>query len=155
MTARQRIEQLTHTWYGFTVFAAIASVVTVALWPFSAGLLFSPARLALTFVGSAFALMFAIGLNVVGLVIGLFVVSLLGRALMARSASTRLLLVVLVPVLGALTAYTALQQLWSGIPGLALSPLLSAAVSLIAVSLYLRSWRVLTSAAVRDYTRGG
>jgi hypothetical protein len=154
MTARQRIEQLTHTWYGFTVFAAVASVVTVALWPFSPGLIFSPAKLALAFVGSAVAIVFAIGLNIVGLVIGLFVVSLLGRALLNRSAVTRLLLVVLVPVLGALTAYAALQQLWSGITGLALSSLLSAAVSFIMVSLYVRSWRVLTSAAVKDYTRG-
>lgn len=154
MTARQRIEQLTQTWYGFTVFAAIASVVTVALWPFSAGLLFSPAKLALTVVGSAFAMVFAIGLNVVALVIGLFVVSLLGRALLARSAVTRLLLVVLAPVLGVLTAYASLQQLWSGLSHLAMAPLLSGAVSGIAVSLYLRSWRVLTSQAVRDYTRG-
>jgi len=153
MTARQRIEQLMHTWYGFTVFAAVASVVQAALWPFAPGLMFSPVRLALALVGSALAVTVAIGFSVVTGVFGVLVVAMLGRALLARSSVTRLLLLGLSPLLAVLSGVSALQQLWSGVSHFSLSPLIAAAVSTIAATLYVRSFRVLIDPSVKDYTR--
>ena len=152
MTARQRIEQLTNTWYGFTVFAALAAVLEAALWPFAPGLLFSPVKLLLAFVGSGVAVLFAILLNVVGAVIGLAIVTFLGRTLLARSAAMRLALVVASPIFAVFAALSSIKQLWTGVSQFSPAPLLAGVVSAIAVTLYLRSFRVLTDPAVKGYT---
>ncbi len=143
MSSRQRIEQLTQTWYGFTVFAAAAAVIQVACWPLSAGLLFSPARLALTFVGSAVALVLAIGLNLVAAVFGLLMVRWIGRSLLAGSGFVRVGILVLSPVFAVLCGLSAIQQLWNGVSHLSVSPLVGAAVAAIAVTLHLRSFGVV------------
>ncbi len=151
MTARARIQQLTHTWYGFTVFAAVASVVQVALWPFTPGLLFSPMKLAFTFVGAAFGVVVSILLNVFCAAIGLGIAYLLGRGLLARSSLTRLALVVLSPIAAVFGAYSALTLAWSGLTHFSLSTLVGAAVTAIAVTLYVRSFRLLTDPAIKAY----
>jgi hypothetical protein len=153
MTARQRIEELTYTWYGFTVFAAVASIVQAALWPLSASLLFSPIKLALAFLGSAFSVLLAIGLNVVFLVVNVLIVRAFGRALLGRSAITRVFLVLASAVLAVLHAWSGLQQLWNGVSHLSVAPLVGALVAAVAVALYLRSFRVLSHPDVRAYSR--
>jgi hypothetical protein len=147
MTTKQRIEELTNTWLGFTVFAAVASVVEVALWPFSTGLLFSPMKLALTFVGAAIAMVFAIGLNVVTAAIGLLVVRALGRALLRGSSLVRVVLLVVSPLFALGCAVSALELFWGAISGGELSPLVSAAVAAVATMLYVRSFKVLLDPA--------
>jgi hypothetical protein len=151
MTGKQRIEQLTQTWYGFAVFGALASVVQTMLWPFSAALLFSPMKLALTFVGAAMATVVAIVLNVIGLAIGLFVIHLFGRALVGRSSLARVFLVVVSVIGVVLGALSALKLLWAGVFHVSLSPLLQGVVAAAAVLLYVRSYRVLTDPSVKSY----
>jgi hypothetical protein len=151
MTARERIQKMTHTWYGFTVFAAVASVVQVALWPFSPGLLFSPMKLAFTFVGAAFGIVVAILLNLFCAAIGLGVAYLLGRGLLARSSLTRLVLLVLSPIAALFGAYSALTLAWAGLTSFSLSTLVGAAVTAIAVTLYVRSFQLLTDPAIKAY----
>ena len=154
MTGKERIEGLTRTWYGFTVLAAAAGVAQVALWPFSAGLLFSPLKLLLGLVGSAFVLVFAVGAGLVGAAAGLCLVYLVGRALLGRSGLVRMALAVLTPLLAVLSGLSALRSLWAGVSHLALAPVLSACVAGMAAALYVRSFRVLVDPAVRGYVRG-
>jgi hypothetical protein len=151
MTASERIEQMTHTWYGFTVFAAAASVIQVALWPFTPGLLFSPVRLALAFVGAAFGVVLSIALNLVCAAIGLLVAHLIGRALLARSSLMRLVLLVLSPLFAVFGAISALQLTWAGTSHFSLSTLIGAAVTAIAVTLYVRSFQLLRDPSIKAY----
>jgi hypothetical protein len=148
MTAKQRLEELTNTWLGFTIFSGIASVVEVALWPFAPGLLFSPVRLALTIVGSAIATIFAIGLNVVAALIAVILIRLLGRALLRGSTLVRVGLVVLSPVCAVLMAIGALDQGWDAVRYLSLSSFVAAAISGIAAALCFRSFRTLLAVRV-------
>ncbi len=155
MTARARIQQLTHTWYGFTVFAAVASVVQVALWPFTPGLLFSPMKLAFTFVrGGPSGSSCPILLNVFlrrdrpGHRLPARSHGLLARFLADPARARRAL-----PHRRRVRrrADSALTLAWAGLTHFSLSTLVGAAVTAIAVTLYVRSFRLLTDPAIKAY----
>jgi hypothetical protein len=151
MTARERIQKITHTWYGYTVFAAVASVVQVALWPFSPGLLFSPVKLAFTIVGAALGVVVSVVLNLACAAIGIGVASLLGRALLARSSFVRLVLLVVSTLGFVFGGYSALKLTWAAIAHFSPSTLVGAVVTGIGVLLYIRSYQVLTDPSVKSY----
>src|SRR5262249_53132295 len=90
MSARQKINQLTNSWYGYSLFAAIVSVLSIR-----ATGLFS----------LAIGLGFSVVINAIGLVVSIVIVTFFGRMLLAGSRLTRVFLVVasgLGAVLGAL-----------------------------------------------------
>ena len=128
MTARQKIEQLTHAWYGYAAFSAIASL-------FKDG------------IPGIFSIIWA----AMGLALTLFVTWFIGRRLLAKSSLTRFLLL-LVTGLGTVfgtwgvgkTALTFVRTWEFG--------LLGAAVFLgISVYMHVRSFRTLVDPSVRSY----
>ncbi len=136
MTPKQKIEALTRSWYGYSLFAAVLAVLSIrASGPLS------------LMVG----LGLSIAINGVLLVLSLALVAFLGRKLLHRSNGTRVFLVVvsgLGAVLGALGtlngAWQFLQQ-WS--IAAALNVLLLAACTMVNA----RSFRTLTETGTRSY----
>lgn len=125
MTATAKLENLTHSWYGFAVFTAVWSILTNGFGLF---------RLVYTAAALAFSV---------------FVTFLLGRALLNRSGLVRMVLVVLSAlgtafgVLGIVTRI--FMSSWSF--GLLATLVLAAA----GVYMNFRSLRVLTDNSVKVY----
>ena len=128
MTARQKIENLTHAWYGYVFFSAIASL-------FANG------------IPGLFSIVWA----ACGLAFSLFVTWFIGRRLLNKSSLTRAILLV-VTGLG-----TVFQTYGVGKMALAFVRtwefgVLGAAVFLgVSVYMHARSFRVLTDSSVRTY----
>lgn len=128
MTARQKIEQLTHAWYGYVMFSAIASL-------FRDG------------IPGVFSIIWA----AMGLAFSLFVTWFIGRRLLAKSSLTRFILLI---VTGLGTAFGAwgvgksalmFVRTWE-------FGVLGAAVFLgISVYMHARSFRTLVDSSVRSY----
>ncbi len=123
MTARDKIENLTHAWYGFAVFSSVASLLMNGIGIFS----------------------------ILGSIISLFITCLItffiGRALINKSSFVRVALMILsglFGVIGVIGMGTALfQSEWS------LSLFMMIGLGMVGVYMQFRSLRVLSS--VRAY----
>jgi hypothetical protein len=136
MTARQKIEQLTRSWYGFAVFAALLSVLSLR----ASGLL-----------SLAIGLGFSILLNAIGLLVSIAFVTFFGHQLRHRSRATRSFLIVFSALFTVLGALATLRTGWEFLGSWSFGLLLSVVLAGSATMLYARSFRVLTDKAVRAY----
>jgi len=136
MNAKQKIEQLTRSWYGYAVFAAVLSVLSLQ----ATGVLSLMIGLGLS-----------IALNAIGLVIAIAITTFLGRRLLARSNGTRLFLVVFSGLFSVLGALATLTSAWSFLTSWTLASVCSVVLSASSTLLNVRSFRVLRETAVRAY----
>ena len=126
-TARQKIEGLTNSWYGFAVFMSLLS-----LWRGGIGFF--------SLLGTAGSFIFTI-----------FLTWFIGRRLLAKSSLTRLLLIVLTGVVSVMDTVGVAQMGLTFFRTFSFSAL--AYVGVIGVHLYMnaRSFRVLTDKSVKLY----
>ena len=127
MTARQKIEGLTHSWYGYAVFTAVLS-----LWNNGIGLI----SLFLTGVWFLFSI---------------FGVWLIGRRLISKGSLTRALLLCVTGLLSVLGTFATVKMGWTFLHTLSLSVALQAAATAIGVYMFARSFKVLTDSSVKAY----
>ena len=127
MTARQKIESLTHAWYGYSLLTA-----GVGLWNRGIGF-------------------FSIVSTALSLAVTFFVIWFIGRRLLAKSSLTRLLMV-LISALGAIGGTVATARLgWAFLHEWSLWLIVAIFWSVSAVGMYIRSWRTLTDSSVKAY----
>jgi hypothetical protein len=126
-TARQKIEGLTNSWYGYAVFGALLS-----LWHGGIGFF--------SLIGTAASFLFSI-----------FLTWFIGRRLLAKSTMTRLLLILITGFSSVMGTVGVAKMGWTFCQTLSLSVLVYA--GLLAVSVYMnaRSFRVLTDKSVKTY----
>ena len=128
MTARQKIEQLTHAWYGYAFFSSVLSL-------FSDG------------IPGVFSFIF----SAIGLAFTLLLTWFIGRRLLAKSSLTRFLLLIVTAVVavsgsvGVGKATLMFVQTWE------LKMLAGAFFLGISVYMHARSFRTLVSTPVRAY----
>jgi hypothetical protein len=127
MTGKAKIEGLTNTWYGFTAFSALASILAngIGIW--------------------------SIGSAVVGMFFWWIVTWFLGRALVKKSSLVRSLLLLvsaLFLVLGALSAGRSTLKFFSAWE---LNLLVTAFYSAVSAWMYGKSFRTLTDPSVKAY----
>ena len=145
MTAKQRIENLTNAWYGYAVFATLATIVgNIWYGLFSWGFWFGFGMLAVAF---------SIGISVVGLAISIAITAFLGRKLLARSSFTRALLVVLSAVFAVLCAISTFSEAWQFLHYWSIAGIIRIALPAAAALLQVRSFSVLNDPEVRAYCR--
>jgi len=127
MNAKQKIENLTHTWYGFTVFMGAVQLLVNGLGFFS-------------LLGAAFSTVFS-----------LVVSFAFGRLLLGGSSLTRVLLVVF-SALGIVAGVLGVGQMFYAFFGdWSFSLLGYAALGIAGVSVNVKSFRVLTDATVKAH----
>jgi hypothetical protein len=127
MTARQKIEGLTNSWYGYTVFGAALS-----LWQNGIGLF--------SLMGTAAWFVFNI-----------FLVWFIGRRLLHKGSLTRLVLVI-VTALGSVFGTIATAKMgWTFFQTWSLSVAMYAGITGLAVYMNARSFKVLTDSSVKAY----
>jgi hypothetical protein len=131
MTARQKIEGLTNSWYGYAVFGAALSI-----WQNGLGL-FSLMGTGAWFVANVFFVWF------------------IGRRLLARGSLTRGVLVVLTGIFSVLSAVTTAKMGWTFFQTWSFSMATYTAVSALSVYMNARSFKVLTDASVKAYFASG
>jgi len=136
MNAKQKIEQLTRSWYGYSLFAAVVSLLGVR----ASGVLSLAVGLGISIV-----------LNAIGLVISIAWVTFLGRRLVNRSSGTRMFLVVFSGIFSVLGALGTLSAAWDFLTSWTLASLCTVALGAASTMLNARSFRVLTDTSVRAY----
>lgn len=127
MTARQKIEGLTNSYYGYAVFGAALS-----LWNNGIGFF--------SLVGTAFSFVFSILLT-----------WFIGRRLLAKSSLTRVLLVVLTGIFSVLGSISVAKMGWTFFQTMSLSVLLYTALVAVGVYMNVKAFRVLTDSSVKAY----
>ncbi len=137
MTPRQRIEGLTRSWYGYSVFAALLSVLSIrASGPLS------------LVVGLGVSIV----LDTIGLVISIAVITWLGRKLsVSRSNPVRLFLVLFSGLFTVLGVLGVLGGIWAFLQEWSLASILEVVLMATCTTLNARSFRTLTDTAVRSY----
>lgn len=136
MNAKQKIEQLTRSWYGYSVFAALLSVLSLR----ASGVL-----------SLAIGLGISIVINAIGLAISIAFVTLLGRKLLHRSGGTRTFLVVFSGLFAVLGAIGTLSAGWEFLHDWSLATVCSIVLMGACTMLNARSFRVLTETSVKAY----
>jgi len=136
MNAKQKIEQLTRSWYGYSVFAALLSVLSLR----ASGVL-----------SLAIGLGLSIAMNAIGLAISIAIVTFLGRKLVHRSSATRTFLVVFSGLFCVLGALGTLGAGWQMLHEWSLASLCSLVMMAGSTTLNARSFRVLGETSVRAY----
>jgi hypothetical protein len=127
MTARQKIEGLTNSYYGYAVFGA-----AVSLWNNGIGFF--------SLIGTAFSFVFSILLT-----------WFIGRRLLAKSSLTRVLLVVLTGIFSVLGSISAAKMGWTFFQTMSLSVLLYTGLVGVGVYMNVKAFRVLTDSSVKAY----
>ena len=127
MNAKQKIENLTHTWYGFTVFMGAVTLLVNGIGFFS-------------ILGAAFSTVFS-----------LVVSFAFGRLLLGGSSLTRILLVVFSAIGVVLGVLGVGQTIYTFFGDWSLSLLGYAALGIAGVSVNVKSFRVLTDATVKAH----
>ncbi len=127
MSGRERIESLTHSWYGFSVFSAAAVLLERGLGVFS-------------FI-----------LGGIGLAFSFFVTWLIGRSLLGRSSLTRLLCLVVSLVAGLFAASNTVRLTGSLLHNFSLTAILEIALSAAYVAINIQSFRTLIDKQVKAY----
>jgi hypothetical protein len=136
MNAKQKIEQLTRSWYGYSLFAAVLSVLSLR----TSGVLSLAVGLGISIV-----------LNAIGLVISIAIVTFLGRKLLYRSSATRTFLVVFSALFFVLGALGTLGAGWDVLRSWSLASLCNLVMMASCTMLNGRSFRVLTETRVKAY----
>ena len=128
MSAKEKIQNLTNAWYGFTVFAALVNLVVNGVGIFS-----------VVFVGA-------------GTIFSLVWAWFLGRQLLRKSSLTRMALVVLSAISVVAGTLGAASLSWRVVAGDARFVELGV-VAMMAIGVWMnaRSFRVLTDRAVRAH----
>lgn len=127
MTARQKIEGLTNSYYGYAVFGAALS-----LWNNGIGFF--------SLLGTAFSFVFSILLT-----------WFIGRRLLAKSSLMRVVLVVLTGIFSVLGSISAAKMGWTFFQTMSLSALLYTALVAVGVYMNVKAFRVLTDSSVKAY----
>ena len=137
MTPRQRIEGLTRSWYGYSVFAALLSVLSIrASGPLS------------LIIGLGMSIV----INTIGLVISIAVITWLGRKLtVSRSNPVRLFVVLFSGLFTVLGVLGVVSGLWAFLHEWSLASILNVVLMATCTMLNARSFRVLGDTAVRSY----
>jgi hypothetical protein len=136
MNAKQKIEQLTRSWYGYSVFAAVLSVL---------GLRASGA------LALAIGLGITIALNAIGLIISIAIVTFLGRKLLHRSNATRMFLLVFSGLFAVLGVLATLSAGWDFLRTWSLATIVNVVLMAACTMMNARSFKVLTDTSVRSY----
>ena len=126
-TATQKIEGLTHSWYGYAVFGALLS-----LWNNGIGFF--------SLFGTAASFLFSVVLT-----------WFIGRRLINKSSLTRALLIAFTAISSALGAYGTAKMGWTFFQTFSLSALLYTAFLATHVYMHARSFKVLTDKSVKAY----
>lgn len=127
MTARQKIEGLTNSYYGYAVFGAL-----VSLWNNGIGFF--------SLIGTAFSFFFSIVLT-----------WFIGRRLLAKSSLTRVVLVLLTGIFSVLGSISVAKMGWTFFQTMSLSVLLYTGLVGVGVYMNVKSFRVLTDKSVKAY----
>jgi hypothetical protein len=127
MNAKQKIENLTHTWYGFTVFMGAMQLLINGIGVFS-------------ILSAAFSTVFS-----------LVVSFAFGRLLLGGSSLTRVLLVVFSAIGAILGVLGAGQMIYAFFGEWSFALLGYAALALVGVSVNVKSFRVLTDKTVKAH----
>ena len=127
MTATQKIEGLTNSYYGYAVFGAAVSLWTNGIGFFS-------------LIGTAFSFVFSILLT-----------WFIGRRLLAKSSLTRVLLVILTGLGTLFGSISAAKMGWTFVQTMSFTALLYAALVSVGVYMNVKSFRVLTDKSVKAY----
>ena len=127
MTARQKIEGLTNSYYGYAVFGAV-----VSLWNNGIGFF--------SLIGTAFSFVFSILLT-----------WFIGRRLLAKSSLTRVLLVIVTAIGGLFGAVGAAKMGWTFVQTMSLSALLYTGLVAVGAYMNIKAFRVLTESSVKAY----
>jgi hypothetical protein len=127
MTAKQKIETLTNSWYGYVLFTSAVALVERGLGVFS-------------ILTTAVAVLF-----------NLFIVWYLGRKLLHKSSLTRVLLVLLSGIMMVLGAIGTAKIGWAFLHEWSLSLLVGIFFGGASVVMNARSFRVLTDSQVKAY----
>jgi hypothetical protein len=136
MTPRQKIEWLTRSWYGYSLFAALLSLLSIR----ASGVL-----------SLAIGLGVSVVINAIVLVISIAMVTFLGRKLLHRSSGTRLFLVVVSGLFCVLGALATLSGGWDFLRSWSLASLCNVVLMASCTVLNARSLRILTDTSVRAY----
>ena len=128
MTARQKIEQLTHAWYGYAFFSSVLSL-------FSDG------------IPGIFSIIF----GAMGLAFSLFLTWFISRRLLAKSSLTRFLLLVITAIVSVAGTYGIGKATLLFVQTWELKMLAAAFFAGVGVYMHARSFRTLVSAPVRAY----
>jgi hypothetical protein len=126
-TARQKIEGLTNSWYGYAVFGALLS-----LWNNGIGFF--------SLLGTAGSFLFSV-----------FLTWFIGRRLLNKSSLTRVILIVFTSIASLLGTYGAAKMGWTFIQTFSFSALLYTAFLAVHVYMNARSFKVLTDRSVKAY----
>ena len=127
MTARQKIEGLTNSYYGYAVFGAV-----VSLWNNGIGFF--------SLIGTAFSFVFSILLT-----------WFIGRRLLAKSSLTRVLLVIVTAIGSLFGAVGAAKMGWTFVQTMSLSALLYTGLVAVGAYMNIKAFRVLTESSVKAY----
>jgi hypothetical protein len=127
MTARQKIENLTNSWYGFDVFLAVVALLKNGIGLFS------------LFTGA------------VGLLFSFLVTWFLGRRLIAKSSLWRLVMMVFSVVTVVASSIGTAKMAMAFMSDWSLSLLVQIGVGVVTVVMNAKSFRVLTDSSVRAY----
>ena len=128
MTARQKIEHLTHAWYGYVTFSAIASL-------FRDGI---PGFFSIIWAG-------------MGLLVSLFVTWFIGRRLLAKSSLVRFVLLVWTGIGSLFGAMATGKAAWVFFQTWSFSFIGIAVFAGVAAYMHMRSFRTLMDSSVRAY----
>ena len=127
MTATQKIEGLTNSYYGYAVFGA-----AVSLWNNGIGFF--------SLIGTAFSFAFTV-----------FLTWFIGRRLLAKSSLTRVVLVLLTGIFSVLGSVGVAKLGWTFFQTMSLSLLLHTALIGVGVYMNIKAFRVLTDKSVKAY----
>jgi hypothetical protein len=136
MNAKQKIEKLTRSWYGYALFAAVLSVLSLqASGP----------------LGLMIGLGMSVVLNAIALVISIAITTFLGRKLVHRSNGTRIFLVVVSAIGAVLGVLATLSGVWAFLHEWSLAAVCNVVMMAACTMMNARSFRVLTETTVRAY----
>jgi hypothetical protein len=127
MTARQKIEGLTNSYYGYAVFGAVLS-----LWNNGIGFF--------SLLGTGASFLFSV-----------FLTWFIGRRLLAKSSLTRVALVILTGIFSVLGTVGVAKMGWTFFQTMSLSVLLYTALASVGVYMNVKAFRVLTDSSVKAY----
>ncbi|MDB4935258.1 MAG: hypothetical protein JWP87_2230 [Labilithrix sp.] len=127
MTASQKIESLTNSYYGYAVFGA-----AVSLWNNGIGFF--------SLLGTAASFLFSV-----------FLTWFIGRRLLAKSSLTRIVLVLLTGIFSVLGTVGVAKMGWTFFQTMSFSLLVYAGFASIGVYMNVKAFRVLTDSSVKAY----
>lgn len=127
MSAKEKIEGLTNSWYGYAVFGALLS-----LWNNGIGFF--------SLIGTAGSFLFSV-----------FLTWFIGRRLLAKSSLTRFVLLCITAISSVFGSVAVAKMGWTFFQTWSLSVALYAALTGIGVYMNARSFKVLTDKSVKAY----